>query len=228
METIGGMTLKRPITNEVKKTVLEDLAPEIHEIKDPKLKQLVVDAWALSCCSSSFKRITDIPGWGGPDDFYLKRGNQADHLRGVARFSMLMADDMVKHYPEVIVDRDICIAGALCHDIGKSYELDPVNQTRWKADPSASGDPTFRHSIYGVHIALTAGLPEVIAHICMGHSLEGQFVTLSTECMVVRHADHVWWYIGCSMGLLEPKSIGIAGPKMKPRKLRTELNQAAE
>ena len=103
MEKIGGMTLKRPITDEVKKTVLEDLAPEIHEIKDPKLKQMVVDAWALSCCPSSFKRITDIPGWGGPDDFYLKRGNQADHLRGVARFSMLMADDMVKHYPEVIV-----------------------------------------------------------------------------------------------------------------------------
>ena len=66
MEKIGGMTLKRPITDEVKKTVLEDLAPEIHEIKDPKLKQLVVDAWALSCCTSSFKRITDIPGWGGP------------------------------------------------------------------------------------------------------------------------------------------------------------------
>ena len=43
MEKIGGMTLKRPITDEVKKTVLEDLAPEIHEIKDPKLKQLVVD-----------------------------------------------------------------------------------------------------------------------------------------------------------------------------------------
>ena len=62
---------------------------------------------------------------------------------------------------------------------------------------------------------------------CSG-AYTGQFVTLSTECMVVRHADHVWWYIGCSMGLLDPKSIGIAGPKMKPRKLRTELNQAAE
>ena len=228
METIGGMRLKRPITDELRRSVLEDLSPEINEIKDQDLKKKVVEAWALSLAASSFKRVTDVPGWGGPDDFYLKRGSQADHLRGVARFAMKMADDFVEHYPEVIINRDICIAGSLCHDIGKAYELDPVNQKRWKTDPSASGDPTFRHSIYGVHITLTAGLPEEIAHICMGHSLEGQFVALSTECMVVRHADHVWWFIACSMGLLDPKSIAYAGPKMRQRKLRTELGQAAE
>ena len=228
METIGGMTLKRPITDELRKTVVDDLSPEIHEIKNQDLKKKVIEAWALSCATSSFKRITDIPGWGGPDDFYLKRGSQADHLRGVARFAMQMADDMVKHYPEVIVDRDIVVAGALCHDIGKSYEMDPVNLKRWKADPSAGGDPTFRHTVYGMHIALTAGLPEEIAHIAMGHSREGQFVSLSTECTVVAHADHVWWMVGCSMGLLDPNTIASAGPKMRPRKLRTELNKAAE
>src|SRR5688572_10153017 len=103
MTSVGGMKLQRPITQELRNSVLEDLSPEINEIKDQDLKNKVVEAWALSLAASSFKRVTDIPGWGGPDDFYLKRGSQADHLRGVARFAMMMADDFVKHYPEVIV-----------------------------------------------------------------------------------------------------------------------------
>jgi hypothetical protein len=115
----------------------------------------VVEAWARSLAQSSYARITEIEGWGGTDDFDLKRGSQADPLRGVARFAMKMADDFVQHDPAVVVSRDICIAGALCD------------------------------------------------------------------------ADHVGWMIACSMGLLDPKSIANAGPKMKPRRLLHELPQAA-
>jgi putative nucleotidyltransferase with HDIG domain len=228
MQVIGGMKLKRPITEELKKTVLEDLAPEIHEIRDPDLKRKVVEAWALSLASSSYGRLSELEGWGDIGAFYLKRGSQADHLRGVARYSMKMADDFLEHYPEVVINRDICVAGALCHDLGKTYQFDPANLKRWRDDPSKVGEPTFRHSVYGVHIALTAGLPEEIAHICLGHSKEGPFITLSAECNIVRQADHAWWTVACGLGLLEPDSIAEAGPKMKPRRLRNEMKQAAE
>ena len=228
MDSIGGLKLKRPITDELRRSVVEDLSPEINEIRNQDLKKKVVEAWSMSLASSSFARLADVPGWGDIDNFYLKRGNQPTHLRGVARMTMMIVDDFVKQFPEVVVDRDICVAGALSHDLGKTYEFDPANQKRWKADTTRVGDPTFRHSVYGVHIALTAGLPEEIAHICLGHSREGVFITLSTECNIVREADHLWWTIACSLGMLDPKSIASAGPKMRPRRLSTEMGLAAE
>jgi len=228
MDSIGGIKLKRPITDDLRKSVLEDLSPEINEIRNPELKRKAVEAWSISLASSSYNRLADVPGWGDIDNFYLKRGNQTTHLRGVARMAMSIVDDFTKQFPDVVIDRDIVVCGSLCHDLGKTFEFDPVNQKRWKGDPTRVGDPMFRHSVYGVHIALTAGLPEEVAHICLGHSREGVFVTLSTECNIVREADHLWWTIACSLGMLEPNSIASAGPKMRPRKLRTEMGLAAE
>ena len=228
MTSIGGLKLKRPITDELRRSVIEDLSPEIDQIRDKELRRKAVEAWSLSLASSSYARLAEVPGWGDIDNFYLKRGHQNTHLRGVARMAMMIVDDFVEKFPEVVVDRDIVVCGALCHDLGKTYEFDPVNQKRWKADTTKVGDPTFRHSVYGVHIALTAGLPEEIAHICLGHSREGVFITLSTECNIVREADHLWWTIACSLGMLEPGSIASAGPKMRPRRLRSEMGLAAE
>jgi putative nucleotidyltransferase with HDIG domain len=228
MSNIGGLKLQRPVTDELRRSIEEDLSPEIGEIRDQGLKRKAIEAWSLSLASSSFARLADVPGWGDVDNFYLKRGGQPIHLRGVARTAMSIADDFMKHFPDVVIDRDIVVCGALCHDLGKPFEFDPVNQKRWKADPSRVGDPTFRHSVYGVHIALTAGLPEEIAHICLGHSREGVFITLSTECNIVREADHIWWTIACSLGMLKPDSIASAGPKMRPRRLRGEMGLAAE
>ena len=36
------------------------------------------------------------------------------------------------------------------------------------------------------HVCLAVGLPEEVAHIALGHSMEGPFIGLSTECMIVR------------------------------------------
>ncbi|MBM3523043.1 MAG: HD domain-containing protein [Alphaproteobacteria bacterium] len=228
MTSVGGFKLKRPITEELRRSVIEDLSPEIEQIRDPELRRKAVEAWAMSLASSSYARLADVPGWGDVDNFYLKRGNQPTHLRGVARMAMMIVDDFNKQFPDVVVDRDLVVCGALCHDLGKTYEFDPVNQKRWKADPTRVGDPTFRHSVFGVHIALSAGLPEEIAHICLGHSREGVFISLSTECNIVREADHLWWTVACSLGMLQPDSIASAGPKMRPRRLRSEMGLAAE
>ena len=213
----------RPVTDDLRASVREDLSPEINQIGDPELRRRVVEAWCYSLVRSSFKRVTEVPPWGAAGIFFLKKGSQADHLRGVARSAINIADDFSAHFPEVIIDRDIVVAGALCHDLGKPYEFDPLNQQRWKDDPSAAGDPTFRHSVYGVHLALSAGLPEKVAHICVGHSVEGQHFKLSTECMIVRHADHSWWRIAIALGLLQPETIGHAGPLTTVRKTRLEL-----
>jgi putative nucleotidyltransferase with HDIG domain len=123
----------------------------------------------------------------------LKSGSQADHLRSVARLSIAIAKELKDSFAGFDVDMDEVIAGGLCHDLGKPFEFDPKNQARWKANPGTTGWPSMRHTVYGVHIALSAGLPEEIAHIAGAHSLEGKHVERSLVATIVHHADYAFW-----------------------------------
>lgn len=163
------------------------------------------------------------PPEGNPGLSVLKRGTQADHLRGVAHLALRIAEEFRDTRAEAVIDFDVVLTGALCHDVGKPYEFDPSNMARWSADPSATGHPTLRHSVFGAHVCLSVGLPEEIAHIALGHSLEGQHIGVSTECLIVRHADHVWWQVAAGLGLLQPNSLGSAEPMVRPRSLATEI-----
>ena len=216
----------RPITAELRASVTEDL-PEIDDIEDQDLRTKAVEAWAYALAGSSFARIRDIPGEGNPGQLSLRRGTQATHLRGVASLALRIVDEFQSTFPEIEVDRDLVLTGALCHDVGKPYEFDPENLARWDADPSASGQPALRHSVYGAHVCLLVGLPEEIAYIALGHSREGQHIGLSTECIIVRYADHTWWTIAGALGLMKPESMGIADPIIRARALDMPIAESA-
>ena len=219
---------RRPVTDALRASIVEDL-PEINDIKDAELRANVIEAWAFSLAGSSFKRISDMPGEGNPDVLVLKRGDQSVHLRGVAHFAMKMVEEFAESHPEIKVDRDIVLAGALCHDIGKPYEFDPVNRKRWAEDPSRAGDPCLRHSVYGAHVCLSVGLPEEIAHIALGHSYEGDLMQRSLECLIVHRADHMWWSIAGGFGLLKAETAGMLETrKITPRALRTAKDREGQ
>ena len=198
--------------------ILEDL-PEIAEIQSADLREKVIDAWVFALERSSFDRVTDIPGEGSPNVFVLKRGMQDAHLRGVTRLALAIYEEFKSVYPEAMVDRDIILAGGLCHDIGKTWEFDPENLKRWRERDDRYGEPSFRHSAYGTHVCLSVGLPEEIGHICMGHSLEGAHIGHSTECYIIRQADHAWWHVAAALDLCRPDTIGFAGPNLRVRPL---------
>ena len=220
------VTQQRPITDALRRTVVED-PPEIEQIENLALRTKAIEAWTFALAHSSFGRISDIEPGGNPGMNVLKRGSQADHLRGVARLALQIADTFIAQRPEVRIDRDVVLTGALCHDVGKPYEFDPVNIARWANDPSATGQPTLRHTVFGTYVCLAVGLPEEIAHIACAHSLEGQHIGVSTECMIVRHADHAYWSVAGALGLLTPESLR-PNPILRVRKLATEIAQAAE
>jgi putative nucleotidyltransferase with HDIG domain len=190
------------VSDALRARVREEL-PEVEAIADVELREMVVEAWALSLSRSSFGAISEIRPSGNPDTPPLKRGTQTDHIRGVTRLAMKLAEELTGMFPELPVNRDLLIAGALCHDVGKPWEFDPRNQARWKAAPRAAGLPSIRHPGYGVHICLTVGLPEEVAHIAGGHSGEGELITRSLENTIVHHADYAFWRILDAGGLLE-------------------------
>jgi putative nucleotidyltransferase with HDIG domain len=209
---------RRPITDAVRNAVVEDF-PEIALLTNETMRTRVVEAWSYSLCCSDFQRITDIPPEGNPGAPVLRQGTQADHVRGVVRLTQAMAQEFQQSYPHVAIDWEILLAGAICHDVGKPYEFDPSNRARWNAAPADSGIPTFRHSVFGMHVCLTVGLPEEVAHIAVGHSYEGQYMGVSTECMIIRQADHAWWHIAGAFGLITPESIGALSANLRARAL---------
>ena len=187
---------------ELRQGVVESL-PEVNEIKDEELRGLVIEAWAFALSQSEFTSIDQIRGSGVPDSPALKDGTQAEHLRGVARMAHGLADGLEKVHGNIGIDRDLLWACALCHDVGKPFEFSLKNQARWKADVGAVGFPSIRHSVYGVHVALTVGLPEAVAHTAGAHSAEGELIKRSLENTLVNSADHAYWAAMERAGQLE-------------------------
>ena len=120
--------------------------PEAGEIADAALREKVIEAWATALADSSFESIAEIRPSGNPDTPPLKKGTQTDHIRGVTRLAIRMADELAAMFPDLKVNRDILIAGAICHDVGKPWEFDPENQARWKRAPGAAGWPSITAS----------------------------------------------------------------------------------
>ncbi|MFW5832469.1 MAG: HD domain-containing protein [Pseudomonadota bacterium] len=182
------------ITDAMRAAVREEL-PELAWIADDGLRAGVTDAWAAALASSSFARLSEMKPSGNYDSRPLRHGSQADHIRSVTRMALKIAEEMDQLMPDFRYDRDLLIAGCLCHDIGKVWEFDPANVERWKAAPRRAGMPSIRHPAYGVHICLTMGLPEAVAHMAGAHSGEGELLVRSLENTILHWADYTFWRV---------------------------------
>lgn len=182
------------ISDEGRARLLDEM-PEIAWIEDAELRRNVTDAWVAAVGSSSLSRISDMKPSGNYDSRPLRHGTQADHIRSVTRLALKIAEEMAGLFPGFSYDRDILIAGCMCHDIGKVWEFDPENVRRWKADPRATGMPSLRHPGYGIHICLTLGLPEQVAHMAAAHSGEGELLVRSLENTILHWADYTFWQV---------------------------------
>ena len=196
----------REITEALRQQMAAEL-PEVAKIADADLRARVVEAWAFAIARSSFRSIRDIPPAGNPGSMVLIRGDQTDHIRGVTRLAMRMAEEMGALNADMRIDRDIVVAGGLCHDVGKPWEFDPENRKRWESAPRTVGLPSIRHPGYGVHICLTVGLPEAVAHIAGAHSGEGELLVRSQECTIVHLADIGYWTMALAGGLIRPETV---------------------
>ncbi len=178
--------------------------PEVELIKNPDLREKVIDAWALALSETEYEKIEDMSSAGVPGAPEHTHHSQADHLRGTAMIALGMAEQAEKVLGSLGIDPDVVIAGGLVHDIGKPYEFSDRNQKRWRENTSRYGWPAFRHSGYGLHICLTAGLPEEIAHIAGYHSGggEGEWIKRSLIGHIISDADLAYWHIVERAGLL--------------------------
>lgn len=202
---------KRIEISDTDRARLLDEMPEIAWIEDAALRRNVTDAWVAAVASSSLSRISDMKPSGNYDSRPLRHGTQADHIRSVTRLALKIAEEMAGLFPGFSYDRDILIAGSMCHDIGKVWEFDPENVRRWKADPRATGMPSLRHPGYGIHICLTLGLPETVAHMAAAHSGEGELLVRSLENTILHWADYTFWQVVDAGNQFADKDLWLEG-----------------
>ncbi|MDO8877687.1 MAG: HD domain-containing protein [Pseudolabrys sp.] len=194
-------SLMSNVTDELRQRVRDEL-PELAEMRDQSLRDKSVEAWAIALANSSYPSISAIPPSGNPSKMVLKRGDQTDHIRGVTRLSIVIADEFARSNPDLRIDRDIVVAGGICHDVGKPWEYDPDNRKRWQDSPARFGMPSMRHPTYGAFLCLLVGLPEEVAHIAAGHSGEGELMVRSLENNIVHMADIGYWRTMLAGGMI--------------------------
>ena len=171
--------------------------PLISEIADDELREKVIDAWTMSLSENGYSYIEEIEGSGKCGGYAI--GNQAQHIMCVTKIAMALAEIIQESYDkDMKISRDMLIAAGICHDVGKPYEYNLEKRPKWAAAPEACGNPALRHTLYGVYIVLTVGLPEEIAHVCGCHSPEGELVQRSLLATIIHFADKASWRIpGC-------------------------------
>jgi len=163
------------------------LIPEIKLIDDPGLRELTLTVWA-----EAVKR----GGWTADDllqmPFTLLIKNVhvslIDHTRAVTRTSLQIAEVLGEGYKgKVAVQRDVLLAGAILHDVGKLFEY---KREEGRFSKSRDGE-LLRHPISGAAFAFKYGLPQEVVHIIAAHSKEGDGSRRTIEAVIVNHADFV-------------------------------------
>lgn len=161
------------------------ILPEIELISDDRLKGKVLATWeeALARGGWTSKDIERMP-------FTLAKKvdlNFAQHVRSVTRICLKVAEtfDEIYRGKTLKLDRDVLLAGALLHDVGKLLEMEEASGAFRK-----SRDGKFvRHPFSGLALADAQGLPAEVLHIIGTHSKEGDPYKRTAEAIILHYAD---------------------------------------
>jgi len=180
---------------------LADVFPAYDEIGDADLRAGVRGAYALALAETEWDDLRAVP-WlpdeqarlGLPDETTI------EHVNDVATLSTALADELLERRPDLGLDRDLVVAGALVHDISKLYEFSPEGaggvapeDDEAAVDGSHGTDyyDLLGHPYVGVHVCEAAGLPVVLSHIVLSHTGRTNVEPATLEATVVKRADEV-------------------------------------
>lgn len=159
--------------------------PEIEWITDTNLREQVIATWI-----DGLERGGWVPEDVARMPFTLAKkvsASFAQHVRSVTRICAAVSDTFDEIYGgvDLKLDRDMLLAGALLHDVGKLVEMEEVGGTFRK---SADGK-LVRHAFSGVALADAHGLPAAVQHMIGTHSKEGDPFKRIPESVILHFAD---------------------------------------
>jgi putative nucleotidyltransferase with HDIG domain len=163
------------------------LLPEIDQIEDEKLKEQVIATWedAVERGSWLIKELGEIPFTMLIPDCNI---SIITHTRAVTHTAMEIAKVLLNFYKDrEQINRNVLIAGAILHDVGKIVEYAKEKERIVK---SKTGK-LIRHPFSGTALAYQHGLPDEVVHIIATHAHEGDGAYRSVEAIIVHYADFI-------------------------------------
>lgn len=111
--------------------------------------------------------------------------SQIDHVHAVTRIALSIYDTLEEVFHRDSGLRDLILAGALLHDVGKLTEF-----TLKDGKPVHSQNAELiRHPLGGAILAAQAGLPDEVVHIIATHSFEGRESYKTVASTIIKMAD---------------------------------------
>ncbi len=163
--------------------MIEEILPEIGEIKDKNLREKVKEIWEYAIEKGGWRNfpLKNIP-------FTLLIPTTRDlitHTRSVTKMAIAIGKTRGD------VNMDYLIAGALLHDVAKLFEFGIVDGKVVKSEYGKR----IRHPVGGAMLGEKFDLPYEISHIIASHSKEGEFVVRTPEAVIVHHCDFIDFHI---------------------------------
>ena len=113
----------------------------------------------------------------------------AVHMGTLAKQSAACADLINGDYgAELKIDKDVLIAAALLHDIGKVGGMEKAGGEGGRFVESRR-EKLLHHSFSGVGILMAAGLPDEVVHAVAVHSKDGEGRRETPEAVLLHHID---------------------------------------
>ncbi len=169
------------------KPKINQLFPELEQIKDEKLRAQVASTWleAIEKGEWGIEELQSVP-------FTLLipkcEIDLITHTRAVTQTSIQIASVLSNYYKgKVDINLDFLIAGGILHDVGKILEY---AKEKGKVVKSKTGK-LLRHPFSGSALAYKHGLPEEVIHMIATHAGEGDGGFRSTEAMIIHYADFI-------------------------------------
>jgi putative nucleotidyltransferase with HDIG domain len=166
---------------------LMTLMPEFELIKNPDLRRKCLLVWEEAMGKEGWD-VHDLKEM--PFTLLVKNSpiNIVEHTRAVTLCSIRIAEVMLEQYQDRLkLDRDILLAGALLHDVGKLFEYERGEGGFVKSEAGK----LLRHPISGAAFAAKFDVPDEVLHIIAAHSKEGDGARRTVEAVIVNHADFV-------------------------------------
>ena len=131
--------------SKTKRRRIEGCFPILSRIEDELRREAVISCWLQVWEESDWNDLEDCPFSPGFPDISL-----VAHVNCVIDLVLATLEIMDKHNPELRLDRDYLIAGALLHDVSKMVEMEPTAEG---ARPSKLCK-MMPHSTYGAILAM--------------------------------------------------------------------------
>ncbi len=177
---------------------VDALFEEIWRLAETQIEDVPLRRLVMTILAKQKAQLKQVPA--SQKHFFPFAGGLLEHIVSVTNTCLHLADKYLGHYPDLQppINRDLVLAGAILHDIGRTIEF---NEEIASPQPTVPGR-LFGHLVLGRDLVrdtarelgdVNPDLVQLLEHIILTHLAIPEWgspkLPLIPECLIVHHAD---------------------------------------